>query len=53
MWEEMRSSALCAQYKEVWEYPCGIIEEIYKNGQQGKAGNKNAASCMCNVMMGE
>lgn len=45
VWEEMGSSALCVQYKEVWEYPCGIIKEIYKNGQQRKAGNKNAASC--------
>jgi len=45
VWEEMGSSALCVQYKEVWEYPCGIIKEIYKNGQRGKAGNKNAASC--------
>lgn len=40
MWEEMRSFVLCLEYKEVWEYPCGIIKEVYKNGQQGKTGNK-------------
>lgn len=44
VWEEMRSFVLCVEYKEVWEYPCGIIKEIYKNGQQGKAGNKNVTS---------
>lgn len=40
----MRSFVLCVEYKEVWEYPCGIIKEIYKNGQQGKAGNKNVTA---------
>lgn len=45
VWEEMGSSALCEQYKEIREYPCGIIKEIYKHGQWGKARNKNAASC--------
>lgn len=49
VWEEMRSFVLCGEYKEV--YPCGIIKEIYKNGQQGKAGNKNVM--LCNVMTGE
>lgn len=41
----MWSFVLCVEYKEVWEYPCWIIKEIYKNGQQGKAGNKNVTSC--------
>lgn len=45
----MRSFVLCGEYKEV--YPCGIIKEIYKNGQQGKAGNKNVV--LCSVMTGE
>lgn len=45
VWEEMRSFVLCVEYKEVWEYPYWITKEIYKNGQQGKAGNKNVTSC--------
>lgn len=53
VWEEMRSFVLCVEYKEVWEYPCGFIKGIYKNGQQGKAGNKKCNLMLCNVMTGE